>query len=187
MITVIRKVLPGDKIHENGKKCFGIFNDIVTIPGYLCKIEDLYFIKSKTKKYTPTKHDIVIGKIIYTSPEYYKVDLNGCIGFLPTLSFMNATKRNKPELQRDDWVLCKVLRVENEPLLSCSMEGMGKIDEAFAVDSWRIRLLYFNDFLKKISENRTFKIAMGMNGYVWISGEPETVRDILRLINEAEY
>ncbi|MGL5725917.1 hypothetical protein, partial [Cetobacterium sp.] len=69
------------------------------VAGILCKIEDLYFIKAKTKIYIPKKYDIVIGRIIYTSPDYYRVDLNGCIGILPALSFLNATKRNRPELE----------------------------------------------------------------------------------------
>ena len=184
MIEFIRHVYPGDIITEEGPKCFGIFNNKSTIAGQLCRIEDLYFVRSKTKKYTPTKHDIVIGRIIHTSPDYYKVDLCGCTGYLPCLSFMNATKRSRPELQKDDYVLCQVIRVDSDPLLCCKQDGMGKIDEAFPIESWKIRLLYFGDKLKEIGKNRKFRIGMGMNGYVWIDGDGETKRDVLRLISE---
>lgn len=86
-IEVLRNVYPGDIINEKGHYDCGIYENKATVVGVLCKIEDLYFIKSKTNVYHPRKFDIVIGKIIYTSQDYYKVDLGCCIGILPSLSF----------------------------------------------------------------------------------------------------
>lgn len=183
-IEKIRKVLPGDTINEEGFKCYGIINNKAAIMGTLCRIEDLYFIMSKTKIYTPKKYDIVIGRIIFTSQDYYKVDLDSCIGILPALSFMNATKKNRPDLDKDDIVLCQIDRVnDEEPLLTCKKEGLGPIDECFAVETWKIRLFYFNNFLSSVSKHKNFKIALGINGYVWIEGDPETK---LAVLNEIE-
>lgn len=184
-IEPVRQVFPGDRIPEKGFKDYGIFKDRAVLIGVLCKIEDLYFIKSRTKIYSPRKYDIVIGRTIYTSQDYHRIDLNGCTGILPALSFLNATKRNRPELEKGDFVVCQVLRVEGgDPLLCCRREGLGKIDEAFPVESWKIRLLYFNSFIKSLSRNKTFKIIMAMNGYIWLEGDPETKREILNRINE---
>lgn len=183
-IEKLRKVLPGDLIEEEGFKCYGITNNTAYMMGTLCRIEDLYFIMSKTKIYTPKKYDIVIGRIIFTSQDYYKVDLDSCVGILPALSFMNATKKNRPDLEKEDVVLCQIDKVnDGEPLLTCKKEGLGPIDECFPVDTWKIRLFYFNNFLSTISKNRNFKIALGINGYVWIEGDAETK---LAVLNEIE-
>lgn len=182
-IEELREVYPGSPIPENGFKCIGIENDKSVVVGKLCRIEDLYFIKSRTKAYFPKKYDIVIGKVIYTSQDFYKVDLGSCTGTLPALSFVNATKRNKPDIEKDEFVMCQVERVvDGDPLLSCKKDGLGKIDECFPVESWKIRLFYFNDFIKKISHNKTFSIALGINGFVWIDGTPEVKREVLNLI-----
>lgn len=182
-VEAIRNVTPGEIISEKGFKDYGIHGDKAVIAGTLCRIEDLYFIKSKTMIYLPRKYDIVIGKVFFSCADYYKIDLCGCTGILPTLSFWNATKKNRPELERDQFVVCQVVRVEgNEPLLCCKKEGLGKVDEAFAVESWKIRMFYFNDFIKNIARNRTFKIIMAMNGFVWLDGEAETKKDVLNLI-----
>lgn len=183
-IEFVRNVYPGDVIHEKGNKCIGIYDNKASVMGQLCKIEDLYFIRSKTKRYSPTKHDIVIGRITFTCQDYYKVDLGGITGCLPTLSFLNATKRNRPELQKNDFVLCQVVRVETDPLLTCKIEGMGKIDEAFPVDSWKIRHLYFSDILPNYGKTHSFNIALGMNGFVWIESSPEVKREVLKIIRD---
>lgn len=184
-VEEIRNVYPGDQIPEKGFKCIGIENDKAVVIGRLCRIEDLYFIKSKTKAYFPKKYDTVIGKIIYSSQDFYKVDLGSCTGTLPALSFVNATKRNKPDLDKDDSVICQVEKVvDGDPLLSCKKEGLGKIDEYFPVDSWKIRLFYFNDFIRKISANKSFSIAFGINGFIWLDANPEVKREILDLIEK---
>ncbi len=55
------------------------------------------------------------------------MDLNGCIGKLPAPSFLNSIKRNRPELEKDDFTVCQVLKIEcGTPLLCCKREGLGK-------------------------------------------------------------
>ncbi|KAI5170053.1 exosome complex component RRP40 [Pancytospora epiphaga] len=179
-IEFIRNVMPGDVVSEDGLKCIGIVNDKAVVAGQLCRIEDLYFIRSRTTRYYPTEHDVVMGRVIYASMEYYRVDLGTCTGYLPTLAFMNATKRNRPELVRGDCVLCSVERVENgEALLSCQTEGFGKVDEIFPIETWKVRLLCFSDMLMKLGEKYSYQISLGMNGYVWLGGDALTKRAIL--------
>jgi len=181
----IRRVFPGDSIPEKGFKCYGIADNRATMVGTLCKIEDLYFIMSKTKIYVPRKHDVVIGRVFFTCQDYHKVDLGSCTGVLPALSFPNATKRNRPEIDKDDIVLCQVERVsDGDALLTCKRDGLGVINEYFPVDSWKIRLMYFNGFLAKLAKGKTFKIALAMNGFVWIEADAETTREVLNAIEE---
>jgi len=180
MIEYCRDILPGQPVNEEGIKCFGIHENRATIAGQLCKIENLFFIRSKTKRYNPLRYDIVMGRVIYVSQDYYKIDLAGHIGILPALSFQNATKRNRPNLNSDDYVMAQVARVENgEILLSCSEAGLGKIDEVFPIETWKVRLLYFSTFLRELGSTRTFKIGMGMNGFVWIDGDCKTKKEVL--------
>lgn len=184
-IEKIRRVFPGDPIPEDGWKCYGIVDRRASIVGTLCRVEDLYFIMSKTKIYTPKKHDVVIGRVFFTCQDYYKVDLGTCTGILPALSFLNATKRNAPDVEKENILLCQVERIsDGDVLLSCKKEGLGVIDECFPVDSWKIRLLYFNGFLSKLARHRTFKIALAINGFVWIDGDNETKRDVLAALEE---
>ncbi|ELA41283.1 uncharacterized protein VICG_01656 [Vittaforma corneae ATCC 50505] len=182
-IERIRHVFPGDHIPEKGFKCYGIVEGRAVIIGTLCKVEDLYFIMAKTKIYVPKQYDVVIGRVVYASQDYYKVDLGSCTGILPALSFANATKRNRPELEKENTVLCQVERVsDGDALLSCKKEGLGAIDECFPIESWKIRLLYFNNVLQKLSKNRSFRIALAINGFVWIDADAETKREVLREI-----
>lgn len=180
MITEIRAVFPGDSIHEEGKHCFGIHNKKATIIGMLSKIDGLYFIKSKTKKYCPTKHDIIIGKVIYVSSEYYKLDVSGHIGLLPALSFTNAVKRNRPILNRGNYVAARVVRVESGDLfLSCREDGLGLVDEVWNIETWKVRHLYFDSFLRVFGLKHTYQVILGMNGFIWIAAEPEIKRKLL--------
>ncbi|KAI4292974.1 exosome complex component RRP40 [Pancytospora philotis] len=185
-VQFVRNVYPGDAIAEAGQKCIGIVDGRAAVAGQLCRIENLYFVRSKTSRYSPTKFDVVIGKIFHTSADMYKVDLGGSAGHLPVLAFHNATKRNRPELQRGDVVLCSVERVVNgEPLLCCRKEGYGKIEDAFPLPSWKVRLLYFSDWLPRLGAKYSFKIALGMNGFVWVGGaDPLTKRDVLKALQD---
>lgn len=185
-VSFIRNVLPGSKIIEQGTMSFGIHNNISVLAGQLCKIEDTYFIRTRTTKYCPMTYDVVIGKVIYVSADYYKIDLGNVQGLLPTMAFENASKKNRPELQKGDIVLCQVTQPGDELLLTCKYPGLGKIDEAHPIKSWKVRLLYFSDFLAHLGAKNQFKIAMGMNGFLWVDAEPKVKRSLLKALTEWE-
>lgn len=184
-VEFVRNVLPGDPVLEEGPKCIGIVNNRAVVAGQLCKIENLYFVRSRTTRYSPTQYDVVMGRIIYASSDYYRVDLGTCAGHLPALAFRNATKRNRPELLRGDYVLCSVERVaDGEALLCCRTEGFGRVEEVFPIETWKVRLLCFSDLLVRLGEKYTFQIALGMNGFVWVGADALTKRDILKELQE---
>jgi exosome complex component RRP40 len=190
-IRKIRTVRPGDAIKENGRKSLGIYKGMAVVAGNLMEIEkNKYFIDSKTKRYEPSIDDIIIGQVIYKHTDFYKIDMfHGCHGHLPALSFPNTTKRNKPELMMDVYVLCKIVRKGTECLLSCVGDGLGALNNnVFDLECWKVRRLLLCDYLKDIGKTKRFKIALGMNGKIWIDSEcPLTLRDVYLSIIDNEW
>lgn len=134
--------------------------------------------------YTPQEHDLVLVKIFYKSSEFYKCDLNGYIGVLPSFSFANATKRNKPELEVNDYVFAKVVKLGSEVLLSCNGDKLGKVEgyiESFL--PYQIRKLYLG-LINEIGKKYKFKIYLGLNGKVCCIGDPMVVKEIFKFIND---
>ena len=178
---VLRNVLPGDAITEKGNKCIGIWNNQALVPGQLCRLEDdLLFIRSKTSCYTPRVHDIVVGRILHVSADFYKVDLEGRMATLPALAFPNATKKNRPFLARDDLVLARISRTAGDLFLACDSPGLGKIDEAHPIEPWKVRLLYFSPLLGELGGRMDFQVALAINGFVWLDGAPRVKQRVLR-------
>ncbi|ADM12276.1 S1-like RNA-binding domain-containing protein [Encephalitozoon intestinalis ATCC 50506] len=186
MLTKIKNVLPGDDVPSNGSKSLGIHGTKATIVGTLCKTSNHLFVVSKTNRYHPCIDDIVIGKAILTSQDMHRIDLGGVVGALPSLSFTNATKRNKPEINKGDYLLCKIARTGTEPLLTCVGEGFGKLSGVvLPLEPWKVRLLYLSTTLATIGKKYRFRIALGLNGFVWIDAEKDTdIRDIYHLLSE---
>lgn len=67
--------------------------------------------------------------------------------------------------------------------MCCKNEGLGKLSEVYPVKAWKVRLFYFNDFIKTISKSYKFKIILAINGFVWIDGDCETKKAIIDQIN----
>jgi hypothetical protein len=59
-----------------------------------------------------------------------------------------------------------------------------KIDEAFKIETWKIRLFYFNDFIKNVSKNKSFKIILAINSYIWLEGDAKVKCEILKQIED---
>lgn len=181
--TKIRTVVPGDELKEKCSYSLGLYKEDNKIKSYvygtLCRVQNHLFVISKTSRYFPYIDDIVIGRVIYSCADYYKLDLDTYIGILPVLSFTNASKRNKPDIKKDDWLLCRIIESGAEPILSCVGEGFGKLDGyVFKIKVWMCQMLYVDDFLYKIGKKYNFKCCVGINGYICITGEAITVRDV---------
>ncbi|KAK6090041.1 hypothetical protein P3W45_000929 [Vairimorpha bombi] len=186
-LTKLRTVYPGDEITEKGSTSLGIYNNKSFVCGTLCKTQNHLFVLSKTKRYYPYIDDTVIGRVIYVSAEYYKIDLDTYIGILPSLSFTNASKRNKPDIKKDDWLFCRIIKQGLEPVLSCVGEGFGKVEGyLFKMEVWQTQLLYVTTILFKIGKKYNYKISVGVNGNICIQSEdPKVARDVYEeILNE---
>lgn len=190
--TEVSYVFPGSKVPF--KSSLGIENSKSTIPGILMKLDtEKYFIHSKSKKYTPTINDLVIGRIYYKTGDYYKLDLKNVSAVLPVLSFKNVNKKNKPDLQVDDYVFCRVISNNNGGsvdtlIVGCVEDGLGKLDsgDVFDVGGYLTRRIFLDpSILKEIGEKYKFGCAVGMNGRIWINAEtPIVVREVLNSIKK---
>lgn len=180
-IEKIRNVTIGDDVPIN---TVGSYNGKAYINGELLQADDLYFVNSRSLRYIMQLDDVVIGRITHKTMDCYKVELGqGITGFLPVLNFPNATKRNKPELNVDEYVMCKITKLNDYPLLLCE-EGMGKIDGyVFELNCYSVRKLLSGDILKVLGETYNYKIGVGLNGRIWIYNENvEIVKEIYEQI-----
>ena len=85
---------------------------------------------SDQKRYIPTVNDPVIGIVNYRGMDFFRVDIGAAHpAILPALSFENATKRNKPNLQVGSLVYARVVSASRltETVLACT-SVQGKAD-----------------------------------------------------------
>eukprot|EP00866_Antonospora_locustae_P001523 jgi/Antlo1/1523/2314 len=180
-IKEIMGLRPGDEVFPNKQNIVGVHNGRSYVFGVLVSLNTLYFVDSKTGRYTPSVDDLVIGKVFYRCADYYKLDLKHAVGILPSLAFMNATKRFKPELDVGDCVIARITGVGAECTLSCADNGLGKLDGyVLEISPWKVRKLYVCTFLRDLGKKYKFSCALGLNGRVWLHSEKAVViRDIV--------
>lgn len=185
-VKEIVELRPGDKAPLNIVDIAGVHEGRSYVFGVLMSMNTLYFIDSKTGRYTPSMDDLVIGKVFYRCADYYKLDLKHAVGILPSLAFKNATKRFKPELDVGDCVIARITGVGAECALSCTENGLGRL-EGYVVEisPWKVRKLYMCSFLRDLGKRYKFSCALGLNGRIWLhSDKVIVVRDVVHhLVN----
>ena len=139
-------------------------------------------------KYSPRQGDQVVGIIEDRGGEFYKVNIFApASALLPRLAFENATKRNKPELQRGDVVYARIA-VANKDVdveLTCvSASGIkkdwssgetiyGPLSEGLVLSHLSLPLVRSMlrpecVLLNSLGKALPFEITVGMNGAAWI-------------------
>lgn len=157
----------------------GIFHNISNSS----KNSQLIYIESNSKRYIPHNNDLVIGLIVGTIGENYKVLLqsNSIPVLLGFYSFVNASKKNRPVLKNGDLVYGRIINdtieIDNEMVCmdaSGKESGFGLLDDlGFVFDIMMnfARELLFNKnsiFLELLALKCKFEIAIGINGKIWI-------------------
>jgi exosome complex component RRP40 len=120
-------VLPGERVTESVttlKSSIRIgaglvqINDavITTVAGKLrYRPPATYFVESTTMRYMPKAGDHVVAIVDEKGGDFYKVNIfSGAMGMLGRLSFDGATKRNKPELKKGDYIYARVLQANKD-------------------------------------------------------------------------
>lgn len=144
----------------------------------------LAYVESKTKRYIPKTNDFVVGVVVGTIGEYYKVSLqtNSPNVLLPMMGFANVTKKNRPNLKIGQGVYARVsqdiaeIDVEIECMDATTGKdgGFGVLDASgyiFDITASFANELLFNAnsiYLEKLSHVVKFEIAIGLNGKVWL-------------------
>ncbi|KAM0686721.1 exosome non-catalytic core subunit rrp40 [Conglomerata obtusa] len=157
------------------------FGTLYTLP----KVKSAFII-SKSSRYTIQKNDIVIGRISARMQDSYRVDIGfGNLAYLPVLSFPQATKRNKPELQVGEWIMARIVRIgECAVLLRCEVDWCIK-GAVFEVGCYGCKVLMTSDFLNEVGKVYKFGIGIGMNGRIWIHNEEvEIIKNVYDRIKQ---
>jgi len=150
--------------------------------------QQLLYIESNTKRYIPQNNDFVIGTITGSMGDYYKVSLQNYSPpvLLSFMSFPNASRKNRPNLNVGQVVYARVVNDDNDSTFETELEcfdasnnrelgGFGILDDSgFVIDDVAMnfaRELLFNPkllVLEVLATRVQFEIAVGINGRIWI-------------------
>ncbi|KXN67090.1 hypothetical protein CONCODRAFT_10908 [Conidiobolus coronatus NRRL 28638] len=150
------------------------------------------WLEFDSKRYKPSVHDPVIGKIVGRQTDHYLVDV-GCAfpAMLPHLAFEGATKNNKPNLNVGDLVYGRMTlcHKDMDPEMECynsdtqKSQGFGPIVGGTLVRGslgWsRSFLNNPKSILNTIGQQLPFEVAIGVNGKIWIKSD--TIQNTLAI------
>ena len=129
--------------------------------------------------YFPKVGDMIIGKVINKYAFSYELDINAyTYGNLDALEFDGATKRNRPNLEPNTLVYCRVKELckHNKPILSCispvhkkawttGESYFGPLKEGYLCEVTKKQIKYLQDknceLLNKLGEMFEFEIITG--------------------------
>lgn len=199
-------VLPGDHCEEIitiGEKSRvilgpGLRKEIdqiyITKAGVLKKkVPNTYWVDNHQKRYVPSRGENVIGVVVQKAGDIFRVDVGGsCSASLSYLSFENATKKNRPEVQVGDVIYAKMLVASKdmEPELVCvdshGKKGrLGVLTDGFVFKcSLNLIRKILNPncpLLASLKNEWPFELAAGMNGRIWIKAK--TMRETIAVGN----
>jgi exosome complex component RRP40 len=163
---------------------------VATQAGELCFAKpNIFWVHHPSHRYVPRLHDNVIGVVLESFAENYKMDIVGTsTARLPTLAFDGASKRNRPNLGVGSLVFGRVSQVHRdmEPELSCMATGSGPRKDWMTGESmygelkggfvFRCSLALAEELmdpestvLLALAASIPFEIAVGANGFVWVN------------------
>lgn len=155
-----------------------------------------YYLEYNSKRYIPQLGDFVLGTVVGSFGEYYRVSLNNFSApvLLNQFSFPNASKKNRPHLDVGDLVYARVSAVipNVDTEIACidpttgKDGGFGVLKEGFAFDVKLAfaRYLLFDPnapILQELAKRCKFEIATGVNGKIWI--QTDSVRSTIACVN----
>lgn len=158
---------------------------VATICGFLTiSKSSIAWLLNSSRAYIPQENDYVVGKIVKARGNHYKVDLgSNVVSMLPILSFTNATKKVRPQLNTGDLVYARVLladpNVDYELTCNgCDLKGsaLGPLSSSNSFvntisTSLAHRLLANRQLVKAISPDlpENCEVVVGINGLVYVS------------------
>ncbi|KAJ3252989.1 Exosome component 3 [Boothiomyces macroporosus] len=180
--------------------------------GKLREAKGYTYIDNNQKRYVPQPNEPVIGTIVNKYTDNYKVDLGSAVsGNLDVLAFEGAIKRNKPSLNIGNVVFCRVVLADKdlEPELECvgkfkcNDRTIGEIGRIWRITRWKYcdsfpsngqNVIVTNDrlmdpkniILQEFAKHSSFEIVVGINGRVWINGDPHHVLVLSQLIKQCD-
>ncbi|KFD68871.1 hypothetical protein M514_10034 [Trichuris suis] len=172
--------LPGDEVGmatENSKLGPGLGVTKMVLTSQRCGIVKQrgkwVWLDYLEKRYVPNVGDQVVGQVTHKISDGWRVEV-GCAALvnLPYMSFENATKRFRPNVQIGDLVYGKIVEtVEAE--MSCIGHNYGVLPSGgnilrLAPGDARRLLLHYNVVAETIGKKFASEITCGVNGWVYI-------------------
>jgi len=161
---------------------------------------DVYADQALSNYYFPKVGDMVIGKVIAKYAFSYELDIN-CYSSatLDALEFDGATKRNKPSLDVNTLVYCRVKSIDHltRPELSCispvhkkawtSGESyFGELKGGYLCEITLRTINYLQTkkcyLLNELGQLFQFEIIVGFNGRVWVNCK-NSIQNLVVIIN----
>lgn len=171
--------LPATGTYRENNKIVASRLGLVNVDRRLIKIIPL------SGRYLPKKNDVVIGRVIDITIGGWRLDINSAYSSM--LSMKDATSdfiRKGEDLTRwfniGDYMVCKIVNVTSQNLVDITMRGPG----LRKVKGGRIITVNCNKVPRIIGKGGSMvglikkatdcSIIVGQNGFVWISGAPES-------------
>ena len=165
-----------------------------------------FWVDGAQWRYIPCVNDYVVGMVISTHRDEYRVDIgSSAYASLPTLAFNGATKRNRPRLEVGALVYARVSLANKdlEPELTCAeADGRGRgwatgeaaFGELHGGTTVRCSVAYTRDLrrmdsalLTTLGQAIPFEIAVGYNGRVWVNaGAPARTILVCNAVKNAD-
>jgi len=152
-----------------------------------------FWVDTSSKRAPLAVGDEVIGVVVGKPGEVFSVDVGGARpGTLSFLSFEGATRRNRPSVEIEDLLFCRVVAAGKhiDPELSCvnahgKSGGLGKLDGGFMFKGTTGLCRSLRNptcpILSALSPHIAFEMAAGLNGRIWVKGE--TAHDTIFVYN----
>jgi exosome complex component RRP4 len=171
--------LPASGTYRENSKIVASRLGLVNVDRRLIKIIPL------SGRYLPKKNDTIIGRVIDITIGGWRQDINSAYSSM--LSMKDATSdfiRKGEDLTRwfniGDYMVCKIVNVTSQNLVDVTMRGPG----LRKVKGGRIITVNCNKVPRIIGKGGSMvglikkatdcSIIVGQNGFVWISGTPES-------------
>ncbi len=186
--------LPSKGSYRDGEKVYANRVGLLSVEGKVLKVVPL------SGNYAPKIGDKLIGQVTDVLFSGWRVDLFGpysaVLGVKDATSEFIGRGANLAELfGLGDLIVCKIVNVTSQKLIDVSLKGPGlqklKGGRTLKVNAAKVPRIIGKDssMLGMIMQATGIKIAVGMNGIVWIDGTPEgevvAVETIEKIQNEA--
>lgn len=148
-------------------------------------------------RYLPAKNDIVIGRVVDILMSGWRIDIN-CpySSVLPlkdaTFDFIKKGADLTEYFNLEDYVVCKITQVTSQNLIDVSMKGPGlrklRGGQFITVNAAKVpRIIGRKGSMVSMVKKATgCQVAVGQNGLVWISGDPESELIAVNAIRKIE-
>lgn len=148
-------------------------------------------------RYLPAKNDVVIGRVVDILMSGWRIDIN-CpySAVLPlkdaTFDFIKKGADLTEYFNLEDYVMCKITQVTSQNLIDVSMKGPGlrklRGGQFITVNAAKVpRIIGRKGSMVSMVKKATgCQIAVGQNGLVWLSGDPENELIAVHAIQKIE-